>query len=190
MSTNVEIEIKSKLTKQDYDKLVQTFSNQKSYSQINYYFDTKDKEISERNCGLRIREKNGRFELTLKIPNSEGKLEINQQISDKIAKSMLSNNMFIDGEVKHCLESFLGIKTSNISNLGLLETERIDLTYKTGLISIDKSTYNNITEYEIEIEDESEEKAEKHLKEFLSGFEIEYKKSPDTKLKRFLDSLN
>ena len=190
MSTNVEIEIKSKLTKQDYNKLVNAFLKQKPYTQINYYFDTKDREISKRNCGLRIRDKNGKFELTLKIPNTEGKLEINQQISDKVAKSMLKNKSFEDGEIKTCLESFLGIKTSTISNLGKLTTERIDLRYKTGLISIDKSTYNGITEYEIEIEDDSEANAEKHLKEFLSEFGIEYKKSPDTKLKRFLDSLD
>lgn len=190
MSTNVEIEIKSKLSKQDYELLLKAFPNHKPYTQINNYFDTKDREISRRDCGLRIREKNGHFELTLKIPNTEGKLEINQQIPNKVAKSMLDNKAFVDGEVKYYLESFLGINTNLIFNLGKLITDRFDLEYKNGLISIDKSIYNNITEYEIEIEDISEIEAEKHLKEFLSEFGIEYKKSPDTKLKRFLNSLD
>ena len=189
MSTNLEIELKSKLTKEEYEKLLNRFKNQKIYSQNNYYIDNKTLKISKSDCGLRVREKDGQFELTLKVPAKEGKVEINQQISNNLFEKLAKVKLFPDGEVKDYLEEKLGIKTSELSILGELKTERLDIHYCGALISIDKSIYNNITDYEIEIEDISLKEASKHLKQFLRENEIEYKKSPDTKLKRFIDTL-
>ena len=189
MGTNVEIEVKSPLSKEEYDKLISAFSNIKIYTQVNYYFDTKSLEIISKKCGLRLREKDSAFELTLKVPHEEGKLEINQQIPDKIAKSLLNEHIFPDGEVLTYLTNVLGIKLKEIFCLGKLVTKRADIPYKDALISIDESTYNNIVDYEIEIEDSSLPLAKKHLKEFLAQFDIETKKSPGSKLKRFVNSL-
>ncbi len=189
MGTNVEIEIKSPLGKEEYDKLISSFSDKKIYTQVNYYFDTKLLEIISKKCGLRMREKDGRFELTLKVPQGEGKLEINQQISDKIAKSLFDKNIFPNGSIAKYLQDVLGIKIDQISCLGTLTTKRLDIPYKNALISIDESSFNNIIDYEIEIEDESLSLANKRLKEFLSQFDIQIKKSPGSKLKRFIKTL-
>lgn len=186
MGTNLEIEFKSELTKQDYEKLISKFSDAEIYSQTNYYIDTKDLTISNAKCGLRIREKSGEFEMTLKVPQEEGKLEINQQITDKLVEKFEIPN----GEIKQYLRKILGPKINELFILGSLKTERIDLNYKTALISIDKSSYNGIVDYEIEAEDTSMENAEKHLLEFLKDNDIEYKKSTGWKLKKFIDTLN
>jgi len=189
MGTNVEIEIKSPLCKEEYDKLISSFSDKKIYTQVNYYFDTKSLDIISKKCGLRMREKKGTFELTLKVPQGEGKLEINQQISNKVASLLLDKSIFPNCSIETHLHDVLGINVKEISCLGTLVTKRIDIPYKNALISIDESSYNNITDYEIEIEDESLTLANKHLKEFLSQFDIQIKKSPGSKLKRFIDSL-
>ena len=185
MSTNLEIEAKALLTKAGYDKLIAHFGSENIYKQVNYYIDSDNKDIVSKKCGLRIREKDGDFEMTLKVPQSEGKLEINQQITDKLIKQFV----FPDGEIKNFLHDNFSIKIESLHILGSLETKRLDLKYKTSLISIDKSSYNGIVDYEIEAEDSSMDLAKKNLLDFLKDNEIEYKKSTGTKLKRFLNTI-
>ena len=185
MGTNLEIEFKAELSKRDYDKLISKFSSTKIYSQTNYYIDSDDLVIRNKKCGLRIREKEGDFEMTLKVPQSEGKLEINQQITDK----MLNCFVFPDGEIKEYLCDQFNIKIESLHILGSLETKRLDLKYETSLVSIDKSTYNGIIDYEIEAEDSSMKLAKKNLLQFLKENGIVYKQSVGTKLKKFLDTL-
>lgn len=189
MSTNVEIESKSMLTKDEYEKLLSNFDTAKIYKQINYYIDSKDLILSTKKYGLRVRIKNDEFELTLKVPLEEGKLEINQQISNNSFENLKNNNDFPNGEIKKFLEQKLNIDSTLLFILGNLTTYRLDLPFKSSLISIDKSKYNSVIDYEIECEDASLKIAKQNLKDFLSRFDIEYKKSPASKLKRFLKTL-
>ena len=189
MSTNLEIEFKSKLSKEEYNSLLLKYSNQKSYSQTNYYIDDKNQSIISKKCGLRIREKDGCFELTLKVPSNDGKIEINQQISNEIFKNLLNCNVFPIGEVNDFLTNNLKVKTDNLYVLGKLVTLRLDLNYKTSLISIDKSSYNSKIDYEIECEDTSITSAKNNLLDFLKENKIAYKQSSGNKLDRFLKTL-
>ena len=190
MSTNLEIEFKSKLLEEEYNSLLLKYSNQKPYSQTNYYIDDKNRSIISKKCGLRIREKDGCFELTLKVPSNDGKIEINQQISNEIFKNLLNCNVFPSGEVKDFLTNNLKVKTDNLYVLGKLVTLRLDLNYKTSLISIDKSSYNSKIDYEIECEDTSITSAKNNLLDFLKENKIGYKQSSGNKLDRFLKTLN
>ena len=189
MSQSLEIESKAILTKEEYDRLISNFDHNKIYRQLNYYIDSKELIIRKKDCGLRVREKEGSFELTLKVPAKEGKIEINQQISDISFKNLCKSRIFPNGEVSKYLKDRLGINVASLYVLGELITDRIDVDFKGSLISIDKSMYNSIIDYEVECEDVSMEKAILHLKEFLNQFDIEYKKSPGGKLKRFLETL-
>lgn len=190
MSTNLEIELKSDVSKEDYESLIAKFGSSKIYLQTNYYIDDDNLSVRYLKCGLRVRQKGDDFELTLKITQEIGKLEINQQISYKIFKKLVDRHVFPKGEVRDCLEKKLGVDISKLHVLGELKTYRLDLPYKTGLICIDKSEYNGNTDYEVECEDKTEEAAELHLHEFLEENNIEYKKSWGTKLKKFLETLN
>lgn len=185
MSTNLEIEFKAELSRNDYESLILKYKNESICQQINYYFDTPTLAIRNAKCGLRVREKNNELELTLKVDQKEGKLEINQNISTlfRVGKE------FPDGEVKNYIENNLGIETKDINILGKLVTNRLDIRYMSALISIDESLYNGTRDYEIEIEDESMELAKIHLQKFLEENNIEYKKSPGSKLRRFLATL-
>ena len=189
MSTNLEIEFKSDITKEEYESLISKFDAKKIYRQTNYYIDSDSLIIRVKKCGLRIRETNGDFELTLKVPALEGKLEINQQISNKMFENLASRDDFPEGEVKLFLEEKLEVKSSDLHILGKLVTDRLDVRYKTSLISIDKSKYNGFTDYEVEAEDESLDAAQNNLLKFLNQNDVKYKKSSGTKLKRFLKTL-
>lgn len=190
MGTNLEIELKAKIDKNEYDFLIQKYDGSGIYSQINFYLDDSDLTIRQNKCGLRIRKINNDFELTLKVPEGDGKLEINQQINKEIFNFCRENGVFPNGEVKDYLNQKMHIDTSKISILGKLETDRLDIEFKSSLISIDKSHYNGITDYEIECESNSLTNAKQHLIEFLKENGIEYRKQSDSKLKRFLNTLN
>lgn len=189
MSTNLEIESKALLTKDEYGKLISNFDASKIYEQINYYIDTAFLDLREQKCGLRIRTKNDEIELTLKVTQSEGKLEINQQISNISLLNCLEEDLFPTGEVADYIEQNLGIKTSYLHVLGKLITYRLDIEYKSSLISIDRSLYNGHEDYEIECEDDSKEVATNNLKEFLNQFGIPFNKNKRSKLRRFLETL-
>lgn len=190
MSTNLEIETKCLLTKEEYGRLLSSINGLKTYIQTNYYIDDDSLSIHQQKCGLRIREKGDEFELTLKVPQDEGKLEINQQISNILFKKFLNCRDFPDGEVKQYLSEKLNIDVSKIYILGKLVTTRSDIGYRASLISIDKSSYNGKVDYEIEAENISLDTAKKDLKEFLNKNGIECRFSKKAKLKRFLQSLN
>lgn len=190
MSINLEIETKSPLSKEEYGRLLNLVNGLKTYIQTNYYIDDDSLSIHQQKCGLRIREKDNEFELTLKAPQDDGKLEINQQISNILFKKFLNCRDFPDGEVKQYLMDKLHIDVSKIHILGKLVTTRSDIRYGTSLISIDESSYSGKIDYEIEAENISLDAAKKDLKEFLNKNGIECRLSNETKLKRFLESLN
>lgn len=190
MSTNLEIEVKAKLNAEQYERIISNFKTSKIYLQINYYIDTKNLEIRNQNCGLRIRQIKDAFELTIKVPQKEGKLEINQQISNISFANLENNGLFPTGEVATFIEQNLGLRISDLHILGKLETYRLDVKYGTSLISIDKSIYNSHVDYEVEAEDDSEENAIKNIKKFLADFGIEFHKFTKSKLRRFLETLS
>lgn len=190
MPTNLEIESKSMLQKSDYLKLISAFKNIKNYKQINYYISSPEMIEKVKDFGLRIRKKNNKYELTLKVTEKVGKREINQEITRKSLVNLQYFGKFPTGEV---LDFLSGNNICNISKLriiGKLITIRKDINFNSSLISIDKSKYNGKIDYEIECENSSQENAEKDLKLFLDKFEILYQKSEHNKLARFLNTLH
>lgn len=188
MSRNVEIESKGELKESEYLYLYNKYKDNDFYLQINNYIDDDNLIIRQKKCGLRIREIKGRYELTLKVSLEVGKLEINQDIDEEIFAKYIDFNIFPDGEVKEYLIN-LGVDISKLHILGSLSTYRLDIKYKSSLISIDKSLYNGIIDYEIECEDKDEEISKNNIVSFLKENDIEYKKSKANKLKRFLATL-
>ena len=102
MSQNLEIEFKNMLTKEEYERLIKTFQFHKSsiYTQENHYFDTAHFDLKEKGSALRIRQKDGKFELTLKQPCKEGLLETNQVLSPAEASKAMTENKLPNGMVK------------------------------------------------------------------------------------------
>lgn len=189
MSKNIEIEVKSKLTKDEYNYLVSVFKNKKKYEQINHYFDTKEFSIFNAKCGLRVREKNQKFELTLKSTLQEGMLEINQEISANQYYLMENCKDFPNGEVKDYITHNLHIDVKNLIHFSSIKTTRIDIHFFDSLISIDKSEYPNIVDYEIECESISKINAEKDLSAFLKKYKINYQNFSISKLERAIKDI-
>src|SRR5574344_1500630 len=79
MFSNIEIEAKVLLTKSEYDKVYESLNMKpdQTYAQTNFYIDSPERILKDVDVALRIREKKGKYVLTMKTPLSEGLLEKN-----------------------------------------------------------------------------------------------------------------
>ncbi len=116
--------------------------------QVNYYFD-KDNELHERGIVLRIRERLGKYTLTIKEKKDRTRgiaLETTETISlETFLQIMHEGKIVVQNHIK-------GSLTGEYDYLGQLETVRDEV--KTGgiLLVFDHSRYFGIEDYEIEIE--------------------------------------
>lgn len=175
MSNNIEIEAKVILSRQDYKKVFDTLKTKitDTHTQTNFYIDSKDRVLKKNDIALRIREYNRTYVLTCKTPLSEGLLEKNQELSEKVALEMINLNRFPSGGIQDFLE-LLDIDVSNLEVLASLTTRRNELTIDSSKISLDENTYGNKVDYEIEVEDSAMKLAEDRIEEILKPLGITY----------------
>lgn len=173
MGSNIEIEAKVLINKDEYNKVIEHLhlDAYRRIKQTNYYIDTDNRDIKNNGFALRVREKNQEFELTLKTPLSEGLLEKNESISWRVFEDLRDNKVFPDGGIKKFL-AILEIDTNKLKIITSLTTERIEIEYKNNLLAVDKNTYGNNVDYEVEVESTSMSGAEETLKSILEECEI------------------
>lgn len=187
MSKNIEIEAKGKLTKEEYEKIIASFSHPRFQYQTNFYIDSPLFELSKESLGLRIRKEKDLLELTMKVPSEEGRLEINQKLSPKEFENFLFNNEFPSGEINRYLHLNYPKIAGDFSIFGTLHNQRITIELEDAEIAIDHFTYFDKEEFEIECESFSLEHAEKVLIHYLKKFGIKYQKNTSTKLQRVIE---
>lgn len=185
MNQHIEIEYKNLLTKKDFEQLSQYFQIKPNqfFTQQNHYFDTNDFDLKNQSSALRIREKNETFELTLKQPASVGKLESNQVISKQEAEAFLNENRFPVGAVQEIIKQ-IGLNPLDFQCFGTLRTDRVEVSYRGGLIVLDHSFYSGKEDYELEYEVEDAKIGQKIFIELLETLEIPLQKT-ENKVKRF-----
>src|SRR5690625_278453 len=188
MVQEIEIEYKTLLTKQEFNTLLHALSfPQDSVSQTNYYFDTIDFALKGHQSALRIRKKAGRYTLTLKEPHVEGVLETHDQLSSNEFEQWINGQPIQKDNVTHQLTA-MGVIVPQLLFYGALHTERRTFTEEEIIYVIDKSSYNNITDYELEIEAPSKIKGKEALRKILDKFPVVEQKSI-TKIERFFTTL-
>lgn len=173
-STNIEIEAKILLDKENYEKIIKElhFPEEKT-KQTNYYFDSKDQILKKYAMVLRIRESEHNFVLTIKAPLSEGLLEKNQNLSEKEAEDLIDHNIFPEGDIANFLE-MLQIDAKSLIVLATLTTSRKHTTYNGTKLDISRNTYGSMIDYELECDSNSRSKSEETLKEICKQFKIRY----------------
>lgn len=179
MKTNIEIEYKSLLDKETYQKLLKIFRlEDKIYEQTNYYFDDEKKTLKKDKIVLRIRKKNVSIKLTKKSTYGDNILEESIYLKDDEAQNMIKNGFDA---------SMIKINTY-VKNIGTLKTLRAKCPYKNGTLFLDKNEYNGITDYELEYEASSDITGESEFQEILNEFNIPFKKS-QSKFVRCMNSI-
>ncbi len=188
MSNAIEIEAKVLVSKEDHKKLAEAFRGNTRYMQTNYYIDSEDRALAKAGIALRIREKQGKYELTLKTPLSEGLLEKNVAIEMEDFADLRDYGKFPKTDIERFLRQ-LDIDTKALKILTSLSTDRIDVEYKGGLLSIDRNSYSGQTDFEIEFEYNSLSGAEKIMKELLSSYDIPCVFTHETKTHRAMAAI-
>lgn len=132
----IEKEKKVLLSQKEYSCLLEHFGTGKpTIKQTNYYFDTDDLSMNERNITCRIRFKDGRYKATVKkhIIAEESSYETEIEV-----RGGIHDNIFID----------LGLQMR-----GKLTTERCTLIESDHYtVFLDRNEYQNYVDYELEIE--------------------------------------
>lgn len=190
MSTNIEIEVKTLITKKEYEKVLEYFKDIKKeeIDQTNYYIDTKDSELRRHEISLRIRKLNG-FVMTLKTPLSEGLLEKSQLISEHEFKEFISKNIFPHGAISEFIER-LYIDPTLLVPQAELNTIRISIPYEGCILAIDKNTYAGKTDFELEMEGSSLDKARVLLEELCEKIGVKFTENRVSKQRRALIAHN
>ncbi|MBY6050705.1 CYTH domain-containing protein [Cytobacillus firmus] len=182
---NIEIEFKNMITTDEFTALM-NFLNLRSedfLEQENHYFDTPDFLLKEKGSALRIRQKYGSFELTLKQPHPEGLLETNEDLSESEAAEMIQTGKIPREQIKKSLEE-LGIKTDNLRYFGTLTTKRAEKEYNKGLAVLDHSRYLDKEDFEIEFEVDDRKEGQLVFLNLLQQLNIPVRKT-ENKIKRF-----
>ena len=192
MAASIEIESKALISEANYSKIVKHFESEitKEYDQTNHYIDTKDFTLKQMGIGLRIRNVSSSFVLTLKAPMAEGLLEKDQHISRNQVTQFKKGDGFPDGIIKNFVK-MLGVDPEDLVVLAKLTTHRIEVENETTgkVLCIDKNTYNNVTDYELELESNTLEQGKIQLKAICSKVGIEYKENLKSKQSRAMETI-
>ncbi len=187
MSEQIEIEFKNLLSDAEFERLIAAhhISDEQFIEQKNHYFDTPNFALKDCQSALRIREKNGRYEMTLKqpLPDGHGLLETNLTLDSGAARALLSGETIQEGPVYDKVQ-LMGIDPNLLSCFGTLTTARAEIPYEDGLLVFDKSTYFDVTDYELEFEANHYEKGKIIFQELLQKANIPAR-ATDNKVKRF-----
>ena len=179
MNTNLEIEYKTILTEDQFNHLSLDYKEVPVIKQVNFYYQYADVNKA---IAARIRQINQTFELTFKIKQAKGRLEVNFEVYGNDA------NVFDREDVR----SFLNENdyTQAFSYLGELTSYRRLIKEKHGDLCIDENHYLGVVDYELEYEvTQDEEIAYARYLELVEKYHLSNEKAK-TKYHRFLLCLN
>jgi len=186
MSQEIEIEYKNLLTRDEFDRLLQHLPfPSTAKKQINYYFETEDFVLAKNKCALRIREKNGKYVLTLKEPHEDGLLETHDELSREEAVSWIQGTIIPKPNIARQLK-LKNISLNELVYFGELATARRETEYENVLIVLDYSTYNGTEDFEFELEAPTVSVGKKTFHSILQQFNIPERATPN-KIERFFN---
>lgn len=171
---NLEIEFKSLLSEEEYQRLIRNFNVQSFKTQTNYYFDTIDKKLKSLHFGLRIRFYENWTEMTLKVPETNGHLEYNVPLELAAKDFNPKADYFAGSEIAQRLKKE-GIKTDALDCFAHLTTKRAEFEIKEGLLALDESWYDNGHDFEIELEVENFKNGQADFQKLLHRNQIIFK---------------
>lgn len=186
--SNLEIEYKTLLTKDEYQRLLNQMTHVPAVTQTNYYIDTADFDLKAHRMSLRIRTLSDTAELTLKVPEKVGNREYNLDLALDQAKEIIKNCQLPDGTIKEIIEKE-GIDLTKLNNFGYLTTTRRESQTDIGKMALDYNQYASIVDYELELEVDDAEKGQADFNQFLEDNAINFKYAK-SKVARFSKTLN
>lgn len=180
MQKTTDVEFKSLITKEEYDRLIKQFEGSKSDLQTNHYFDTTRFSLKALDASVRVRERE-KYELTYKRKKGYNIDIRTVEINEEQFQAIKTTGAIDIPEISE--ELYKLIKDQKLVNFLSLSTLRTFLPYSNGVLNIDKSEYLGTIDYEIEYSSKSYHQGKEEFIQLISDLQIQYKKS-DKKIKR------
>jgi len=195
-----EEELKLMISRNDYNNLKAIAGNFacKTVVQVNHYFDTRDFLLKNNALTLRVREKDNKYVLNLKVKNStlanaqyrsssEYKVNIDKNTFMRIKDSAALTEDF--HEIYNIINERFGAYPK-IEYAGSLTTERMLFKPIESINNfiIDKNEYLDFLDWELEYEMNNEIEVPKVL-DWLDKYDIGYSKSQNGKYERFVNRI-
>ena len=178
-----KFQFKTLLTLDEYIRLLKRFNGYTTDNQTNHYFDTTRFSLKALDASLRVRERDN-LELTFKRKKGYIQQEITLPIDrDFFEKLKETGAIPEENEIKLQVEQLIG--NQKLFNYISLSTTRIYLTYKSGLVLIDKSEYLNQIDYELSYLVSNYNEGKKEFIQLINELGITYQKA-EKKIKRAL----
>lgn len=171
-----EYESRIMLTSDEYMNIVSLYMkkcpNTPFLQIVNIYFDSDDLFLRRNHITFRLRTTNDvSAELTIKIRGNNGDQEINDDLSKKEMDLLLNEGIYPEGEVKKFLLS-LPKPLKEYKRITSLYNRRLEIKQDNHLLVIDKNTYSDIVDYDLEIESSSMEESNKALDKYVKEFNL------------------
>lgn len=176
-----EYEVRLMLDEERYFFIVTYYMNitpNKQFIQnANYYFDTADLYLRHQHMTLRVRTINDvRSELTLKIKGENGDDEINDGLSPQETELLINKSIFPYGQVRNRLMT-LPYTLDKYHLIATLYNRRLEIECDNYLLVVDKNTYGDVVDYNLEIESKiSIAHAKEILKQYIEKFGLKVSK--------------
>lgn len=161
----VENEFKVMLTAEQYEKICSMFSWDSEVEQTNFYYDTPGLQLSSAHITCRVRRIGGECFLQMKLPNGKAfsRIELERNLGSEVPQELSAQllNDLSGGSISEPLPQ--------VRLLGALTTLRRVKKSDGAEIDLDKSSYFQKTDYELEIEFTDEAAARALLAEIRSA---------------------
>ncbi len=164
MSKNREIEAKTLLHRETYQKIVNDFPVKSDFVQENYYFDTPDKLLKKHHISLRIRIYSDHAEQTMKVPDPNPVqrsyhevIEINDNLTHAQAKELVAKKHFaFHGNIGQYLTAHFAKEQNALSLFTWSKTRRILMNGPQDCeLTLDATSYpDGYEDFELEIEND------------------------------------
>lgn len=185
MQVNHEKEFHTTITKDLYELLLSKYDFDYSLNIVNTYFSLIDTRYM-----LRLRSTNeSEFELTLKINNENENLELNISLTQDEYLAIKDDPTLVNKYMNEYFKKYQ-INLKNIKIIGDLRCFRYEKRYKDYLLVVDKNSYNNFIDYDIEVESDDINYSKEIIIKIFSELHYINPLNIDSKSKRFLKSFN
>ena len=179
MTTSIEQEYKTMITKDQYNLLFKHFNFQPSLAikQTNTYYDTADEKLKDKHAAFRLRNIGNRSEWTLK-QKTQGirSIELTQEnatsitVPESLTLDLVHEKSILDFFKQHQIKLGSLKATYRISTLRHVET------VSGGEFFLDHSTFNDRDDYELEFEVNAPH-GHQVWEKFMKEFKIDYQQA-------------
>ncbi len=180
MYNNIERELKILVTEEIYENMIHSYDFENNVIQTNTYYDDENQTIKNKNGAMRIRTIGNQHIFTLKIKKDS---YTHYEYEKEIQTSDI--NKIDDIEINGWMKEF-GIP-KEVKPIITFTTERKILKCEKGEICVDKTTYLNHIDYEIEYEYNCDHDGISFFNKFLAPFHMKYTKNCPSKIARAMN---